>query len=108
MSILGRSSLILRINSNILFKYSKAFSHNYVCDPAIGLTPEQIEIQKLAKDFARNELYPKMAEFDEKVSSNHCFLYSEAAARLQKKLRIAILLARPEKSSLGLDRFSKM
>jgi alkylation response protein AidB-like acyl-CoA dehydrogenase len=33
----------------------------------LGLTDEQKEIQKTAKDFARNELYPTMAEWDAKV-----------------------------------------
>ena len=64
MSVLGRS-LISRISPSSILS-SKAFIHNYVCDPSIGLTPEQKEIQQVAKEFARNELYPKMAEFDEK------------------------------------------
>ena len=64
MSLLGRS-LILRSIS--VAKKQIASVHNYICDPSIGLTPEQKEIQQVAKDFARNELYPKMAEYDLKV-----------------------------------------
>jgi len=39
---------------------------SYVADPTIGLDPAQLEIQKMARDFARKELYPKMDEYDEK------------------------------------------
>jgi len=33
----------------------------------LGLTEEQKEIQKTAKEFAKNELYPYMDEWDDKV-----------------------------------------
>jgi hypothetical protein len=70
MSIIIGRSIFSRISStsSLSFYYSKALIHNYICDPSIGLSPEEKEIQQVAKDFARNELYPKMAEFDEKVS----------------------------------------
>uniref|UniRef100_A0AC34QY67 Acyl-CoA dehydrogenase n=1 Tax=Panagrolaimus sp. JU765 TaxID=591449 RepID=A0AC34QY67_9BILA len=50
-------------NLPTVFKQT-ATIHNYFCDPSIGLTPEQKEIQNAARDFAKNELYPKMAEYD--------------------------------------------
>ncbi|XP_063403994.1 isobutyryl-CoA dehydrogenase, mitochondrial-like [Mytilus trossulus] len=34
-------------------------------DPAIGLSEEQIQIQQLATDFAKNELFPNMAQWDQ-------------------------------------------
>ncbi|KAK7107371.1 hypothetical protein V1264_015310 [Littorina saxatilis] len=35
-------------------------------DPALGLTDEQKQIQQLAADFACNEMFPHMAEWDQK------------------------------------------
>ncbi|XP_054721519.1 isobutyryl-CoA dehydrogenase, mitochondrial-like [Uloborus diversus] len=35
-------------------------------DPALGLSDEQLQIQKIAKDFAANEMFPHMSEWDEK------------------------------------------
>uniref|UniRef100_A0A914KZM9 Uncharacterized protein n=1 Tax=Meloidogyne incognita TaxID=6306 RepID=A0A914KZM9_MELIC len=39
---------------------------SYCVDPTLGLTEEQKEIQKTAKEFAKNELYPYMDEWDDK------------------------------------------
>uniref|UniRef100_A0A915MBA7 40S ribosomal protein S15 n=2 Tax=Meloidogyne incognita group TaxID=654580 RepID=A0A915MBA7_MELJA len=39
---------------------------SYCVDPTLGLTEEQKEIQKTAKEFAKNELYPYMDEWDAK------------------------------------------
>lgn len=39
---------------------------SYVADPTIGLEQDQLDVQKMAKEFARKELYPKMDEMDEK------------------------------------------
>ncbi|KAL3104790.1 hypothetical protein niasHT_023989 [Heterodera trifolii] len=36
----------------------------YCADPTIGLSSEQIEIQRMAKDFAKKELYPEMDKWD--------------------------------------------
>lgn len=37
------------------------------CPAAHGLTDEQKEFQKVAFDFAANEMAPRMAEWDQKV-----------------------------------------
>lgn len=34
---------------------------------ALGLTEEQKQIQKVATDYAKNELFPNMAKWDEEV-----------------------------------------
>uniref|UniRef100_A0A914VR89 Isobutyryl-CoA dehydrogenase, mitochondrial n=1 Tax=Plectus sambesii TaxID=2011161 RepID=A0A914VR89_9BILA len=41
-------------------------NHTYCVDPSIGLSAEQKEIQNVARDFAKNEMYPHMAEWDQK------------------------------------------
>ncbi|CAI4224188.1 unnamed protein product [Auanema sp. JU1783] len=38
--------------------------HNYCVDPSIGLSPDVVEMQKVARDFAMKEMYPKMYEWD--------------------------------------------
>ncbi|XP_055926774.1 isobutyryl-CoA dehydrogenase, mitochondrial-like [Argiope bruennichi] len=35
-------------------------------DPALGLSEEQLQIQKIAQEFASKEMFPNMAEWDEK------------------------------------------
>ncbi|GFY67621.1 isobutyryl-CoA dehydrogenase, mitochondrial [Trichonephila inaurata madagascariensis] len=35
-------------------------------DPALGLSEEQLQVQKIAQEFASKEMYPNMAEWDEK------------------------------------------
>jgi hypothetical protein len=39
----------------------------YTSAASIGLDAEQKEIQRVARDFAINEMMPHMAEWDEKV-----------------------------------------
>ncbi|CAD5213376.1 unnamed protein product [Bursaphelenchus xylophilus] len=40
-------------------------SLSYVVDPTLGLNQDQLEIQKLAKDFAKNELFPVAEQCDQ-------------------------------------------
>lgn len=45
--------------------FNKLFFHEF--QASIGLTEEQKQIQQMATDFAKNELHPNMAEWDQKV-----------------------------------------
>lgn len=67
--------------------------HNYVCDPSIGLTPEQKEIQQVAKNFARNELYPKMAEYDLKVGPSRFYDFLQRRIFQEEMPKQALKLA---------------
>lgn len=85
MLVFGRSSFLK--NFPTVFRQTASI-HNYICDPSIGLTPEQKEIQNVARDFAKNELYPKMAEYDLKVCfffSNLFFIYEKIIIFFRKK-----------------------
>lgn len=48
---------------------------------SFGLTPEQKEIQKVANDFAKNEMLPNMQEWDEKVVLDFYFLETFVISR---------------------------
>ncbi|KAE9549830.1 hypothetical protein FO519_006964 [Halicephalobus sp. NKZ332] len=96
MSLLGRS-LILRSLS--IGKKQIASIHNYVCDPSIGLTSEQKEIQQVAKNFARNELYPKMAEYDLKEEM------PKQALKLAGEIGFGAIYCNENYGGSGLTRF---
>uniref|UniRef100_A0A7E4W5L5 Isobutyryl-CoA dehydrogenase, mitochondrial n=1 Tax=Panagrellus redivivus TaxID=6233 RepID=A0A7E4W5L5_PANRE len=73
--------------------------HSYVCDPSIGLNPEQQEIQTVARDFARNELYPKMAEFDQKEEM------PKETLKLAGEVGFGAIYCHEEHGGSGLTRF---
>ncbi|KHN83502.1 Isobutyryl-CoA dehydrogenase, mitochondrial [Toxocara canis] len=58
------SRLIVRFSKNAVQLLNRS-AHSYCIDPSIGLNGEQIDMQKLARNFAKNEMYPKMATWDE-------------------------------------------
>ncbi|CAJ0605639.1 unnamed protein product [Cylicocyclus nassatus] len=45
-------------------KISKRNGHMYCVDPSLGLDADVVEVQKVARDFARKEMYPNMAKWD--------------------------------------------
>ncbi|CAI5441429.1 unnamed protein product [Caenorhabditis angaria] len=58
----------LRIPIRQILNYSipKRSNHSYCLRPSIGLDSDLIEIQNVAHDFAKREMYPNMAKWDEK------------------------------------------
>ena len=50
---------------------SEVLQLNLKFTASIGLTPEQVEIQNVAREFAKKEMLPNMAEWDEKVRAKH-------------------------------------
>lgn len=61
-----RSARITTVGFSPPSSAGSARNHSYCVDPTLGLSEEQKEIQRTAKDFARNELYPTMDEWDAK------------------------------------------
>ncbi|MFH4974831.1 hypothetical protein AB6A40_001540 [Gnathostoma spinigerum] len=61
------SGLSSVLNRSVVANYRKSLlrtTHSYCVDPTIGLHSEQIEIMRTAKHFAKNEMFPKMDEWD--------------------------------------------
>ncbi|VDL73338.1 unnamed protein product [Nippostrongylus brasiliensis] len=54
----------LRSASSTALRVFKRRSHLYCIDPAVGLDADMVEVQKVARDFAKNEMYPNMAKWD--------------------------------------------
>ncbi len=53
------------INRSLLCKFQ------YLIPASSGLTEDQAAVQKLATDFALNEMRPNMAKWDQEVSELH-------------------------------------
>lgn len=74
-------------------------NHSYCADPTLGLTDEQKEIQTMAKDFAKKELYPTMDEYDAKGElPMHAF-------KKAGELGIGAIYCSDEYGGAGLGRF---
>ncbi|KAM9298813.1 isobutyryl-CoA dehydrogenase, mitochondrial [Gastrophryne carolinensis] len=69
-----------------------------VIDPAIGLTEEQKEFQKVAFDFAAKEMVPNMALWDEKE------MFPVETMRKAAQLGFGGIYIRPEVGGTGLTR----
>ncbi|XP_051963341.1 isobutyryl-CoA dehydrogenase, mitochondrial [Xyrauchen texanus] len=67
-------------------------------DPSIGLTDEQKEFQKVAFDFAANEMAPHMAEWDQKE------IFPVEAMRKAAQLGFGGIYVNPEVGGSGLSR----
>lgn len=59
---------------------------------AHGLNAEMVEIQKVARDFARKEMYPNMAEWDREVIIAFCFFFVALDTNLKRFENIEIIL----------------
>ena len=46
----------------------------YVISATLGLSDDQKQIQKVATDYAKNELFPNMAKWDEEVNISNFLL----------------------------------
>ncbi|KAJ1347513.1 hypothetical protein KIN20_002586 [Parelaphostrongylus tenuis] len=55
---------ILRFSRSHLNRINKR-NHLYCVDPTFGLDADVVEVQKVARDFARREMYPNMATWDQ-------------------------------------------
>ncbi|XP_007894198.1 isobutyryl-CoA dehydrogenase, mitochondrial [Callorhinchus milii] len=67
-------------------------------DPAVGLTDEQKEFQKMAFDFASNELAPHMAEWDQKET------FPVETMRKAARLGFGGIYVQPDVGGSGLSR----
>lgn len=67
-------------------------------DPSLGLTDEQKEFQKVAFDFAANEMAPHMAEWDEKE------IFPVECMRKAAQLGFGGIYVQPEVGGSGLSR----
>ncbi|XP_033851527.2 isobutyryl-CoA dehydrogenase, mitochondrial isoform X1 [Acipenser ruthenus] len=67
-------------------------------DPSLGLTDEQKEFQKVAFDFATNEMAPHMAEWDEKE------MFPVDTMRKAAQLGFGGIYVQPETGGSGLSR----
>ncbi|MGH0171608.1 UNVERIFIED_CONTAM: hypothetical protein FKN15_074089 [Acipenser sinensis] len=67
-------------------------------DPSLGLTDEQKEFQKVAFDFAANEMAPHMAEWDEKE------MFPVDTMRKAAQLGFGGIYVHPETGGSGLSR----
>ncbi|KAK6736908.1 hypothetical protein RB195_019541 [Necator americanus] len=55
---------LLRFSRNALKVFDSQRGHSYCVDPSMGLDADVVEVQKMANDFARKEMYPNMAKWD--------------------------------------------
>uniref|UniRef100_A0A915D039 Uncharacterized protein n=1 Tax=Ditylenchus dipsaci TaxID=166011 RepID=A0A915D039_9BILA len=63
----ANAGLILKqYNASVSSKRQRSYVADQIFFSHLGLTSEQIEIQKMAKDFAQKELYPNMDKYDAK------------------------------------------
>lgn len=54
--------------------YSFIYWILYVISATLGLSDDQKQIQKVATDYAKNELFPNMAKWDEEVNISNFLL----------------------------------
>ncbi|KAK6736910.1 hypothetical protein RB195_019542 [Necator americanus] len=55
---------LFTFSRNALQVFESRRGHSYCVDPSIGLDADVVEVQKVASDFARKEMYPNMAKWD--------------------------------------------
>lgn len=104
MAGLGPLARIARLGSNvrrnhrILYQSSHRRGIASCIDPAQGLTDEQKEFQKVAFDFAANEMAPHMAEWDQKE------IFPVEAMRKAAQLGFGGIYVHPDVGGSGLSR----
>jgi len=64
-SSFSRSLRVGVLSSSRTRLLQRSFSVEAACNNADGLTQEQAQYQEIAQDFAKKEMFPKMAEWDE-------------------------------------------
>lgn len=70
LSRLGQSRHLLNLSRNVTYVADRELFIVFINKKflaTLGLNEDQLEIQKLAKNFAKNELYPKRDHFDTEV-----------------------------------------
>ncbi|KAM8853456.1 isobutyryl-CoA dehydrogenase, mitochondrial [Synchiropus picturatus] len=105
MAAVGSLSRLARLGSNIC-RNRRLFCDNNVrrrgisscIDPSHGLTDEQKEFQKVAFDFAANEMAPHMAEWDQKE------IFPVETMRKAAELGFGGIYVQPEVGGSGLSR----
>ncbi|XP_047248318.1 isobutyryl-CoA dehydrogenase, mitochondrial [Girardinichthys multiradiatus] len=105
MAVLGPLSRISRLGCNLCRNHRLVFYRNSqkrgissCIDPSYGLTDEQKEFQKVAFDFAANEMTPHMAEWDQKE------IFPVETMRKAAQLGFGGIYVRPEVGGSGLSR----
>ncbi|PWA22070.1 hypothetical protein CCH79_00010336 [Gambusia affinis] len=105
MAALGPLSRITRLGCNLCRNHRLMFNRNSqkrgiasCIDPSYGLTDEQKEFQKVAFDFAANEMAPHMAEWDQKE------VFPVETMRKAAQLGFGGIYTRPEVGGSGLSR----
>ncbi|KAM4743069.1 isobutyryl-CoA dehydrogenase, mitochondrial isoform 2-T2 [Anableps anableps] len=105
MAALGPLSRITRLGCNLCRNHRLVFNRNYqkrgtasCIDPSYGLTDEQKEFQKVAFDFAANEMAPHMAEWDQKE------IFPVETMRKAAHLGFGGIYVQPEVGGSGLSR----
>ncbi|XP_061575535.1 isobutyryl-CoA dehydrogenase, mitochondrial [Cololabis saira] len=105
MAVVGSLSRLARRGSNICRNHQLIFSKNVqrrgiasCIDPAHGLSDEQKEFQKVAFDFATNEMAPHMAEWDHKE------IFPVETMRKAAQLGFGGIYVQPDIGGSGLSR----
>uniref|UniRef100_A0A3Q2NX26 Isobutyryl-CoA dehydrogenase, mitochondrial n=1 Tax=Fundulus heteroclitus TaxID=8078 RepID=A0A3Q2NX26_FUNHE len=105
MAALGPLSRTARLGCNLCRKHRLVFNRNLqrrgiasCIDPSYGLSEEQKEFQKVAFDFAANEMAPHMAEWDQKE------IFPVETMRKAAQLGFGGIYVQPEVGGSGLSR----
>ncbi|XP_076592094.1 isobutyryl-CoA dehydrogenase, mitochondrial isoform X1 [Chaetodon auriga] len=105
MAAIGPLSRIARLSSSICRSHRLIFHRSpqrrgiaSCIDPAHGLTDEQKEFQKVAFDFAANEMAPHMAEWDQKE------VFPVETMRKAAQLGFGGIYVQPDVGGSGLSR----
>ncbi|KAM6960544.1 isobutyryl-CoA dehydrogenase, mitochondrial [Aplochiton taeniatus] len=104
MAVMGTLSLVNRLcscigrNQRLIFNHPLRRGIASCIDPAYGLTDEQKEFQKVAFDFATNEMAPHMTEWDEKE------IFPVETMRKAAQLGFGGIYVNPDVGGSGLSR----
>ncbi|XP_046891453.1 isobutyryl-CoA dehydrogenase, mitochondrial [Hypomesus transpacificus] len=104
MAAVGTLCRVARLSSYIARNRRLIFNHIQIrkiascIDPSHGLTDEQKEFQKVAFDFAANEMAPHMAEWDEKE------IFPVVTMQKAAQLGFGGIYVQPEVGGSGLSR----
>ncbi|CAB1347976.1 unnamed protein product [Coregonus sp. 'balchen'] len=104
MAAVGTLSRVARLSScigrsrRLIFNSTQSRGIASCIDPSHGLSDEQKEFQKMAFDFAANEMSPHMAEWDEKE------IFPVETMRKAAQLGFGGIYVQPEVGGSGLSR----
>ncbi|XP_034025007.1 isobutyryl-CoA dehydrogenase, mitochondrial [Thalassophryne amazonica] len=101
MAALGLLSRIVRVSTTRICRNHRSVSRRGIAsciDPAHGLTDEQKEFQKVAFDFAANEMAPYMSEWDQKE------FFPVETMRKAAQLGFGGIYVQPDVGGSGLSR----